>query len=417
MYARASVSPAEVHQYAASLIQHSLKLRDFGRLCTSSIMINVLLYAASRVVSISHACARLAKAPSDETFRQALLATLPQWAELQRRINRGLSADLPQALLKRPQPIAIDIRQVPYHGQPLREPNEIRRGQSRSGTTRFHDYATAYVVRKGYRFTLAMVWMRQSDSLIDVLRMLLKQIRRAGVRVRLVLLDRGFFSAEIVRYLQAAHTPFLTPLRASGRRPRDKRQAQCGAIRFFQQKRSGWTRHTWRGGKRQRLRATVQVCICCRNDAGRKGRRGRHTLVYAYWGFHPGSIDWVRQTYRRRFGIETSYRQMERARIRTSSRDPLRRLLFAGIALLLRNAWVWLHLMRLASRRGNGGTLHLERLRFSDLLLTLQTFAQYLLNPGPLNKSQPPTPIPLVTIPTGGNFLELLRPLFGPFCN
>jgi len=396
----ASVSSAEVHEYAASVIQRYLKLRDFGQRCTSSVMITVLLYAAARMVSISHACARLRRAPSDETFRQALLATLPQWAPLLRRINRALSADLPKALWKRPQRIAIDIRQVPYYGEPFQQSHEIRRGQSRSGTTRFHDYATAYVVRKGYRFTLGMVWIRQGDLLTDVLRSLLAQVRRVGVQVRLVLLDRGFFSAEIVRYLQAARTPFLMPLRASGRRPRDKRQTPRGAARFFKQKRSGWDRHTWRGGRGRGPRATVNICGCCRNDAGRKGRRGRHTLVYAYWGFHAGSIAWIRQTYRRRFGIETSYRQMERARIRTTTRDPVRRLLFAGIALLLRNAWVWLHLMRLATRHGSVVTLHLERLRFTDLLQNLQTFAEHLLNPDPLNTSQPPPPHPLAENPT-----------------
>ena len=400
MNARASLSTAEVHEYAASLIQRYLKLRDFGQRCTSSVMITVLLYAASRIISISNACARLSRAPSDETFRQALLASLPPWRQLQRRINRGLAADLPQALLKRPQRIAIDIRQVPYHGEPLCESSEIRRGQSRRGTTRFHDYATAYLVRQGYRFTLAMVWMRQGDALTDVLRTLLRQVRQTGVQVRLVLLDRGFFSAEIVRYLQAARTPFLMPLRASGRRPRDKRQAQRGAMRFFEQKHSGWARHTWRGGRGRGPRATINVCICCRNDAGRKGRRGRHTLAYAYWGFRPGSIAWIRQTYRRRFGIETSYRQMERARIRTSTRDPLRRLLFAGLALLLRNAWVWLHLMRLASRHGAVVKLHLERLRFTDLLQKLQTFAEHLLDPDPHNTSQPQPPLPLAENPT-----------------
>jgi hypothetical protein len=391
----ASISTVEAHAYAASLLNRYLKFRDFGERCASSVMITVLLYAAARIVSISNACARLSKAPSDETFRQALLATLPQWAELQRRLNQGLSADLPKALRKRPQRIAIDIHEIPYHGQPLREQNEIRRGQSRSGTTRFHDYATACVVRKGYRFTLALAWIRQDDSLTDVVRSLLRQVRQAGVKVRLVLLDRGFFSAEVVRYLQAARTPFLMPLKAAGRRPRDKRQTPSGARQFFDQKRSGFARHTWRGEKGRGRRATVQVCICCRNDAGRKGRRGRFALVYAYWGFRPGSIAWVRQTYRRRFGIETSYRQMEQARIRTTTRDPLRRLLFAGIALLLRNAWVWLHLMRLAYRHGAVVTLHLERLCFSDLLQMLQTFAEQLLGPNPLDSSQLPRPHPL----------------------
>jgi len=395
MKTRASISAAEVHDYAASLIERYVKVRDFGKQCTSSVIITVLLYAAARITSISDACARLWRAPSDETFRQALLATLPQVVELQRRLNRALSGDLPKGLKKRPQRIAIDSHEVPYHGQPLRERNEIRGGKSRRGTTHFHDYATAYVVRKGYRFTLAMAWIRQDDSPTDVVQRLLRQVRKCGVKVRLVLLDRGFFSAEVVRYLQAARTPFLMPMKAAGRPPRDPRKARTSARRFFEQKRGGWDRHTWRGGKGRGPRATVEVCVCCRNHAGWKRKRGRYALVYAYWGFRPGSIQWIRQTYRRRFGIETSYRQMERARIRTTTRDPLRRLLFAGIALLLRNAWVWLHLMRLASRHGAVVTLHLELLRFTDLLLKLQRFAEQLLDPDPLDISQLPPPQPL----------------------
>jgi len=44
-----------------------------------------------------------------------------------------------------------------------------------------------------------------------------------------------------------------------------------------------------------------------------------------------------------RFGIETSYRQMNQARIRTCTRDPKQRLLFVAIALLPRNVWAWFH--------------------------------------------------------------------------
>ena len=51
----------------------------------------------------------------------------------------------------------------------------------------------------------------------------------------------------------------------------------------------------------------------------------------------------MKETYRSRFAIETSYRQLQQARIRTSTREPLLRLLYVGVALLLRNVWVWLH--------------------------------------------------------------------------
>ena len=83
------------------------------------------------------------------------------------------------------------------------------------------------------------------------------------------------------------------------------------------------------------------------------------------------SLSWVRTTYRGRFGIETSYRQLHQARIRTSSRTPTLRLLFVAIALILRNVWVWLNAEVVAQPRR--GALHLrpDLLRFTRLLLWL----------------------------------------------
>src|SRR5258708_26735977 len=84
----------------------------------------------------------------------------------------------------------------------------------------------------------------------------------------------------------------------------------------------------------------------------------------------------VMGTARQRFGIETSYRQMHQARIRTSTRDPLRRLLYVGIALILRNVWAWLHWEVLSSPRKGHRRIHLEKLTFRGMLLWLQHYAE-----------------------------------------
>jgi hypothetical protein len=48
------------------------------------------LTAVARITSsLSDACGRLDEATSDETASKALLATLPDYAELQRRLNAG----------------------------------------------------------------------------------------------------------------------------------------------------------------------------------------------------------------------------------------------------------------------------------------------------------------------------------------
>jgi putative transposase len=89
-------------------------------------------------------------------------------------------------------------------------------------------------------------------------------------------------------------------------------------------------------------------------------------------GLEPSSYQWVKETYRRRFAIETSYRQLQQARIRTSTREPLLRLLYVGVALILRNVWVWLHWEVLAHRRRGGRRLDLDQLPFRAMLLWLQ---------------------------------------------
>ena len=91
-------------------------------------------------------------------------------------------------------------------------------------------------------------------------------------------------------------------------------------------------------------------------------------------------MQWVYQTYRRRFGIESSYRQLNQARIRTCTRNPALRLLLVGMALILRNAWIWFHLLVFAEWHRNGQIiLCLEKLRFRTLLLWTQRYAEALL--------------------------------------
>lgn len=370
-----TITSREVHDRTAGTIQEHIRLNDHGPKCTASLLITILLYAASRITSICDACQRLAKAPSDQALRDALRATLPPINELERRLNAGLAVDLPKALRKRRYPLAIDLTLIPYHGEPYHSPEEIYRGEPKSGTSHFHAYATAYVIRDGRRFTVAMTRVLYGEPVQEVVQRLLKQASRIGVKPRYLLLDRGFYNVAVVRYLQAARYPFLMPVARRGRKPRDPEKSQS-VWRFFAWKRSGWSEHAWRD-KEGRL-ATVGICVVCGSFA-KRGKPGRpQTLVYAYWGFRPRSCAWVRETYRVRFAIETTYRQMNQARIRTCTRDPLLRLLFVGLALILRNVWVWLHWMCLAVSHGGWVELRLEQLRFRRLLLWLQHYAERL---------------------------------------
>jgi Transposase DDE domain len=372
-----TVTPAAVRAHAQLLCQKHLRLKDHGPTCTAGMLWTILCYAACRITSIAAACTSLLRAPSDTAVHDALLATLPQTHELQRRVNRALQGDLPKALRRRRQPLAIDLHLIPYHGLPLHDDKEIYRSQAKSGTSHFHAYATAYVIRQGLRFTVALTAVPRGEPLKDVVRRLLDQAARAGVRPRYVLLDRGFCSVDVIRYLQAARRPFLMPLPLRGRKA-DHPKGPSGSRVFGYRKRSGWSKYTLTDANQRR--ATVAVCVKCRNRRGERGRHGRQALVYAYGGgLQPPSYRWVKETYRSRFAIETTYRQLGQARIRTSTRDPLLRLLYVAVALLLRNVWVWLHWQVLAERRGAWRRVDTNRLPFRAMLLGLQHWAEALL--------------------------------------
>ena len=288
-----TLTPRRVHAHAANLIQKHVRLRDHGPKSRAWVLWTVLFYAASRTTSLAAACAALRDAPSDTAAHDALLATLPKSAELQRRLNRALQGDLPHALRRRRQPLAVDLTLLPYHGQPLRDLSEIFRSQAKSGTSHFHAYATAYVIRKGQRFTVALTAVGRSEPLPDVLKRLLRTAAQASVRPRYLLLDRGFCSVDVIRYLQAARHAWLMPLTLRGRKP-EHPKGVSGSRRFATWKRSGWGQYTMTNAAGRR--ATFRVCVKCRNRRGERGHRGREALVYALGGaLRPSSYTHVGQ--------------------------------------------------------------------------------------------------------------------------
>ena len=316
-----------VHRLAAEHLQQHLQFKDYKKKTSAQVLWALLLAAAARITSLSDACQRLRDAPSDETARKALLATLPDYAVLQRQLNAALAGHLPKALRQRLQRLAIDLTLIPYHGQPFRDLDEVYRAQAKDGTSHFHAYATAYVVRKGQRSTVALTGVKKGEPLKDVVRRLLRQAASVGVRPRLLLLDRGFYSVAVVRYLQQARRPFLMPVVCHGRAPKHPK-GPSGSSVFRTWKTSGWSTYTLADAKKRT--ATVSICVKCRNYRGERKRHGRQALIYAYWGYRPPSPDSVFATYRLRFGIESSYRQLHEGRIRTTTRRPVVRLLDVG---------------------------------------------------------------------------------------
>jgi Transposase DDE domain len=359
-----TISSREVHAWALDWLLASRLLKDHGWLCTASVVWSLVLRAAARMTSIYAACRDLTEAPSDQALFNALKDGLPKTLPvLERQLNESLTGHLSRGMRRGSWEVAIDWHLVPYYGQPQQSRNELYYGQPRQGTGKFHAYATACIVMYGHRYTLAVSWVRRHETKVRVLARLLDRIDELGLKIRCLLLDRAFFAAPVVHFLQSRELPFLMPVALRGRQPKKRRKLT--GLRWIKRQPAGWYRHTLKSGRQQ---AEICVCVAYRTYQDRKARRRvQQKLLFAAWHVH-GTPQEIRHRYRTRFAIESSYRQLRQAKIYTCTRDPHLRLVFVAVALLLRNLWVWIHETLLAEGRGDHLTLHLERLRFKRLL-------------------------------------------------
>lgn len=359
-----SIRSGEVHAWALSWLVQAKLVKDHGWKCTATMVLNVVLRAAARSISISAACRDLARAPSDQAMITALEEGLPKTLPvLERRLGEALTGQLPRRWTRRRWQVAIDWHLTPYYGQPFRSKNELYYGQPRQGTKQFHAYASACLIDHGERYTVALTWVRRHERAVVVLQRLLARMRQLGLKTRHVLLDRAFFNVAVVEFLQQEKLPFVMPVVFRGRRPQKGRPLT--GLHAIKRRKAGWHKHVMKNKKRE---VEVMVCVGYRTHKNRQdGKRVQQKLLFAAWKVK-GSPTAIRQLYRKRFGIETSYRQLRQARIYTCTRQPRLRLLFIAVALVLRNLWVWIHHALLAEGDRSNRTLHLERLRLKRML-------------------------------------------------
>lgn len=331
----ARVSAEQVHGLAAQVLQERLALGIGGYKYGDGDVVAVLIAAAAQRRSIDSVCTQLGGAPSANLVRQYLSNRLFAVATpdvLEARWEAMLTERLPAALLRQRLSIAIDLTLIPYYGTTVRELDQLRRGEAKAGTTRFHCYATAYVIKDGARLTLALSPVSAHEALSDVLIDLLARLAQRGVRIRQLFLDRGFASVAILRSLHAQ--PFTTvvalPLRGQ---PLRRLVARYPGER---------TVYTMRSADEGQI--TLPVWIARPDPAARTRRRRETGAPFAVLGRQPCtlSVPKLARSYRRRFGIESRYRQGNQVRPPTCSPDPGLRLLLVAIALLLTNLWVFL---------------------------------------------------------------------------
>jgi hypothetical protein len=332
-----------------AVLEHYFDLSAEGYICKTRDIWNVLVEAAARNVYIETVCNDLANAPDSNTVRGYLNEQLTPMiiGDLKRRCNRALANQLPAWLADHPKEVAFDLHDAPYYGKDD-DPDDpdcwVCRGEARAGTTRFYRCATAYVMHKDVRFTLAVEFVRPGEDLIKILKRLVRRVKALKIRLKRGYLDKGFCSIPVMRGLLAE--PDLSIIMAAPIKGKTGgTRALCHGRRSYR------TEHTFRSAEHGEL--TVPVMVVRTRAKRRDGSYKWVWLVYVLLNVLDMTPRQVRKAYRRRFGIESSYRLLEQVRGKTTAHNAALRFLWMGIALLIGNIWIALH-WKFLRRRGSG---------------------------------------------------------------
>lgn len=334
------LTAAEVYQLTSEVLQEHFQLDMSSSTFETSDIWDVLVAAAVQRLTIETACDLLENAPSANTVRNAIRDMLTdddKLEQIETIVNQMLVARLPKSLLKRARPCAADMTDIPYHGRHDDDGDLVRRGRAKQGTTHFHSYATLCIIRKNKRYTLAITLFRRSDAALDALKRLLERVKRLGLHLKRLFLDRGFDNNAVVDYLSAKPFPTIIPLTIRGK---------TGGSRALLKGRTSYTT-TYARSSQKYGECVLTVHIVCKYNKGRYHRKGVQRFAYTVIGKLKLTPQQLFEEYRRRFGIETGYRLMNTMRARTTSKCVALRLFFVALALLLLNLWSyvkWQHL-------------------------------------------------------------------------
>jgi hypothetical protein len=362
-----------------------------------------LIGAAGMGASIAALCREGQQAPSDNTLRAKLDDQGWDDSVIETACNEVLAQSARECTWQGHFPVVIDLHEEPFYGKaPKDDPEVIRRGKAKAGTTSFHTFATAYVIRQHRRFTLAVTRVRAHESMLEVADRLQKRVEELGIEVQVYLLDRQFWTYE----LQVAwkEMPYIMPIRRTGKQGTDG-----GTRPLFELKASQLVTYTMRPNHQDPLDIDVAVVVLPETQEERRARlakaeatsetaqqrvdetanrleekataqnkraltcakhalakaqarleeermaKAMTTLCYAINQVATWSLHRIYSTYRDRFGIESSYRQSRQARIFTTSRKSWFRFLIFGLSMMLRNLWIEVRWLLGEPKRGRGG--------------------------------------------------------------
>ena len=290
--------------------------------------------------------------------------------EIRERCDRAIkreALDMKKAgMFRNPVVVAIDEHQVGWYGKGS-DSQYITRSKSKNGTSGFYSLATVHCVAGGSRAALGTRLVKKTDNDGDVVSKLLEKCSELRIRSSRVLLDRGFFSVDVIQTLNLYGKVFIMPaIKGPG--------IKKAIMEHVEEKRPAVSKYTMTS--REGYTAAFTLVILEKTPEPGEVKETDRYVVFATNVRARSKQDLISKIpdeYKKRWGIETRYACMERSRPRTSSRNDSIRMLLMYLPLVIYNAWIMENYAAGACADGGRPVITLRRLMFRFILIIIMS--------------------------------------------
>jgi len=187
--------------------------------------------------------------------------------------------------------------------------------------------------KTGIGRALGIKFVLPDEMAKEIVEYLLNQLKRLEIEARMLYLDRGFASIEIIRYLKSIKQTAIIACPIRGK---------TGGLRALCVGRKSYrTKHVFKSAKHGAEESEMAMfkTFTISKKKGQKVRKVKW-LAYILVGCDEKmSAKKVKEKYRKRFGIEASYRCAKKVRGWTTSSNAAYRFILMGMSFLLTNIW------------------------------------------------------------------------------
>ncbi len=258
---------------------------------------------------------------------------------------------------------AIDYTNDPYYGKIDSSNNKyVIRGQTKKSTNSFYSYVSLYIITKNERFTVSVLPVEKGATMVEHLRYFIDLIKKLNFGIKVLCLDRGFYSIDTFEFLKEHNIPYIVPVVKKGKHMKQ----------LLNGNKSRSTSYTMKNARKQ---IDLNIIIDVKYMKGKRGKNGCENLGFVAFG-----VDWtprkVSTVYRRRFAIESSYRMRNIVKPRTSSKNATIRYFYALIAFLLKNIWLHLQKKHFTIVKQGPQVIDEDRFRFDMFIILVEDWTR-----------------------------------------